>query len=172
MRLLLSRSLLVLSLALVPVLRAPSAAAATEPTPSELSVARRLFDEGRAAEDAGHWREAADKFRKATAIKDTPGMRFHLAKCEEQQGAFVEALVEFDRARELIDSGMKAADVEKLLADARERVRRERQRRARWQGAFRLGAGRPNAHQPRYAPGERGGGGSHPLRTRVGAGHG
>jgi hypothetical protein len=86
-------------------------------------VARRLFDEGRAAEDAGHWREAADKFRKATAIKDTPGMRFHLAKCEEQQGAFVEALVEFDRARELIDNGMKAADVERLLADARERVR-------------------------------------------------
>jgi len=86
-------------------------------------VARRLFDEGRAAEDAGRWREAADKFRKATAIKDTPGMRFHLARCEEEQGAFVEALVEYDRARELIDSGIRAADVEKLLADARERVR-------------------------------------------------
>jgi hypothetical protein len=86
-------------------------------------VARRLFEEGRAAEDAGRWREAADKFRKATAIKDTPGMRFHLARCEEEQGAFVEALVEYDRARELIDSGIRAADVEKLLADARERVR-------------------------------------------------
>jgi hypothetical protein len=86
-------------------------------------VARRLFDEGRVAEDAGRWREAAEKFRKATAIKDTPGMRFHLARCEEEQGAFVEALVEYDRARELIDSGVRAADVEKLLAAARERVR-------------------------------------------------
>lgn len=123
MRLLGSQPLLALLIALVPALHAPAARAAPEPTPTELSVARRLFDEGRAAEDAGRWREAAEKFRKATAIKDTPGMRFHLARCEEEQGAFVEALVEYDRARELIDSGIRAADVEKLLADARERVR-------------------------------------------------
>jgi hypothetical protein len=123
MRLLASKPLFALVLALVPVLEAPGVEAASEPTPSELSVARRLFDEGRVAEDAGRWREAADKFRRATAIKDTPGMRFHLARCQEEQGAFVEALVEFDRARELIDSGVRAPDVEKLLADARERVR-------------------------------------------------
>jgi tetratricopeptide (TPR) repeat protein len=86
-------------------------------------VARRLFDEGRAAEDSARWHEAAEKFRQATTIKDTPGMRFHLARCEEEQGAFVEALVEYDRARELIDSGVRAADVEKLLADAREHAR-------------------------------------------------
>jgi hypothetical protein len=109
--------------ALLSSVQAPTALAAADPTPSELSVARRLFDEGRAAEDAGHWREAAAKFHQATAIKDTPGMRFHLARCEEEQGAFVEALVEYDRARELIDSGIRASDVEKLLADARERVR-------------------------------------------------
>jgi hypothetical protein len=113
----------VLILALAPALQAPAVLAAAEPTPSELSVARRLFDEGKAAEDAGRWHEAADKFRRATAIKDTPGLRFHLARCEEEQGSFVEALVEYDRARELIDGGMRAADVEKLLAGARERVR-------------------------------------------------
>ncbi len=123
MRLLGSKPLLALVVALVPALQAPSAFAAAEPTPSELSVARRLFDEGRAAEDAARWRDAAEKFRQATAIKDTPGLRFHLARCEEEQGAFVEALVEYDRARELIDSGVKALDVEKLLAQARERVR-------------------------------------------------
>jgi tetratricopeptide (TPR) repeat protein len=89
----------------------PSLGFAAEPTPSEISVARRLFDEGKAAEDAARWREAADKFRQAAAIKDTPGIRFHLARCEEEQGAFVEALVEYDRARELIDSGVKAPDV-------------------------------------------------------------
>ncbi len=97
--------------------------AAPEPSPSEIGVARHLFDEARAAEDAGRWREAAEKFRSAIAIKDTPGMRFHLARCEEEQGAFVEALVEYDRARELMDAGVKAADVEKLLPGARERVR-------------------------------------------------
>jgi hypothetical protein len=102
---------------------APSPALAAEPTPSEISVARRLFDEGKAAEDSARWREAADKFRQAAAIKDTPGIRFHLARCEEEQGAFVEALLEYDRARELIDGGVRAPDVERLLAPARERVR-------------------------------------------------
>lgn len=93
-----------------------------EATPSEIGVARRLFAEGKAAEDAGQFRVAAEKFRRAASIKDTPGIRFHLARCEEEQGAFVEALVEYDRARELLDSGMKAADVEKLLPGARERA--------------------------------------------------
>jgi tetratricopeptide (TPR) repeat protein len=108
---------------LAPLLFPTGAWGAPEPSPSEISVARRLFAEGKSAEEAGRWREAAQKFRSAVAIKDTPGMRFHLARCEEEQGAFVEALVEYDRARELIDGGMKAADVEKLLAAARERVR-------------------------------------------------
>src|SRR6185369_5146132 len=123
MRFLGHRPLFALLVALAPALGAPVARATPEPTPTELSVARRLFDEGRSAEDAARWREAADKFRRATAIKDTPGIRYHLARCEEEQGAFVEALVEYDRARELIDNGVKAPDVEKLLADARERVR-------------------------------------------------
>lgn len=104
-------------------LLAPSIALAVEPTPSEISVARRLFEEGKTGEDAGRWREASEKFRQAAAIKDTPGIRFHLARCEEEQGAFVEALVEYDRARELIDGGVKAPDVERLLSEARERVR-------------------------------------------------
>jgi hypothetical protein len=115
--------LLSVSALLATTLLAPFQALAAEPTPSEISVARRLFDEGKAAEDAARWREAADKFRQAAAIKDTPGIRFHLARCEEEQGAFVEALLEYDRARELIDGGVKAPDVERLLAEARDRVR-------------------------------------------------
>jgi hypothetical protein len=113
----------VLPAALGSALWASHAQAANEPSASELSVARRLFEEGRAAEEAGRWREAADKLLRATAIKDTPGMRFHIARCEEEQGRYVEALVEYDRARELLDSGAKAPDVEKLLPEARERVR-------------------------------------------------
>jgi hypothetical protein len=118
-----SMPLPVLLLALAGTLTTPHAWGAAEPTPSEISVARRLFDEGKAAEDAGRYRAAAEKFRQAASIKDTPGIRFHLARCEEQQGALVEALVEYDRARELIEGGVKAADVEKLLPAARERVR-------------------------------------------------
>lgn len=122
MRLLSPQPLFALLIALAPALQTPHLVAA-EPTPSELGVARRLFEEGRAAEDGARWAEAADKFRRATAIKDTPGLRFHLARCQEELGAFVEALVEYDRARELIDGGVRAADVEKLLPEARERVR-------------------------------------------------
>ncbi len=98
------------------------APAGAEPTPSEISVARRLFDEAKAAADAGRYSEAAEKFRKAAAIKDTPGIRFHLARCEEEQGALVEALVEYDRAQELLDSGVKAPDVQRLLPQARQAV--------------------------------------------------
>lgn len=108
---------------MVLVLATPASAAASEPTASEISVARRLFEEGRAAADAARWGEAAGKFRRAIAIKDTPGLRYHVARCEEEQGAFVEALIEYDRARELIDAGTRAADVEQLLPAARERVR-------------------------------------------------
>lgn len=106
-----------------PWLASPVAALAAEPSPSEISVARALFDQGLADERAGRWREAAGKFRSAAAIKDTPGLRFHVARCEEEQGLFVEALLEYDRARELLDAGNKAADVEKLLPAARERVK-------------------------------------------------
>lgn len=99
------------------------ARAAQSPTPAELAAARRLFEEGRLAEEAGRFRDAAERFRQVTAIKDTPGIRFHLARCEEEQGAFVEALIEYDRARELIDSGVRAPDVERLLPEAREHAR-------------------------------------------------
>lgn len=123
MALLASKPFLVCLGLLGPLAAASPAWSAPEPSPSEISVARRLFGEGRSAEEAGRWHEAAEKFRSAIAIKDTPGLRFHLARCEEEQGAFVEALVEYDRARELLDSGVQAADVEKLLPGARERVR-------------------------------------------------
>jgi hypothetical protein len=118
----LSPAILALGLALASSLSAAPVWSRPEPTSSELSVARRLFEEGKAAEDAGDFRAAAEKFRRAASIKDTPGIRFHLARCEEEQGAFVEALVEYDRARELLESGVKAADVEKLLPGARQRA--------------------------------------------------
>jgi hypothetical protein len=123
MRTVRSNPVSVLLLGLSALAVAPGPANAAEPTPSEISVARRLFEEGKAAEDAGRWREAAAKFRQATAIKDTPGIRFHLARCEEEQGALVEALVEYDRARELLERGAKAPDVERLLPAASEKVR-------------------------------------------------
>lgn len=95
---------------------------AAEPTPEKIAEARRRFDEGKVAEGSGRWRAAAEKFRQAVAIKDTPGLRFHLARCAEELGGYVEALAEYDRARALLDSGVIAADVERFLPEARARV--------------------------------------------------
>jgi hypothetical protein len=72
-----------------------------EPLPSEIVLARRLFAEARAAEDARDWSLAASKLRGAVAVKETAGLRFHLAYCEEQQGMLVEALGDYERSEDL-----------------------------------------------------------------------
>jgi len=53
------------------------------------------------AEEAKDWALAASKLRDAIAIKETGGLRFHLAYCEEQQGLLVEALVDYERSDDL-----------------------------------------------------------------------
>jgi tetratricopeptide (TPR) repeat protein len=72
-----------------------------EPLPSEIVLARRLFAEARAAEDARDWPSAMSKLRGAVAVKETAGLRFHLAYCEEQQGMLVEALGDYERSEDL-----------------------------------------------------------------------
>jgi hypothetical protein len=74
---------------------------ASDPPPEEIAVARRLFSDARIAEDAKDWPMATAKLRDAISIKETSGLRFHLAYCEEQQGLLVEALVDYERAEDL-----------------------------------------------------------------------
>jgi tetratricopeptide (TPR) repeat protein len=73
-----------------------------DPLPAEIALARRLFAEARAAETNKDWSTAAAKLRDAIAIKETAGLRFHLAYCEEQQGMLVEALNDYERAEDLL----------------------------------------------------------------------
>jgi hypothetical protein len=89
-----------------------------DPSAAELSGARQSFESAVALEADQKWAEATVKLRAALAIKDTPGLRFHLAHCEEQQGFLVEAALDYDRASELLRQGAKAPDVQKLLAPA------------------------------------------------------
>ena len=74
---------------------------AADPISTEIVLARALFAEARAAEEAKDWALAASKLREAIAIKETGGLRFHLAYCEEQQGHLVEALVDYERSDDL-----------------------------------------------------------------------
>jgi hypothetical protein len=103
-----------ISLASLPVL--------AEPTASELVLARRLFADASTLEAQGNWPAASEKLREAVAIKETPGLRYHLAHCEEQLGRLVSASLEYARASELIREGAQAPDVAQLLALADQRL--------------------------------------------------
>lgn len=98
--------------------------ARAEPSAAEIAVARKLFREATIHEKKEEWAEAEVKLRQAVAIKETPGLRYHLAFVQEQQGKLVEALVDYDRASELVAGGAKAPDVKRLLDPAREGVRK------------------------------------------------
>jgi hypothetical protein len=97
---------------------------ADEPTSTELAVARRLFKEANELYNAERWDEAARKLRQAIAIKDTPGLRYHLAHCEQNMGLLVEAMLNYDRARELIAAGSEARDVAAMLPEAQRALAR------------------------------------------------
>jgi hypothetical protein len=94
-----------------------------EPSGGDLASARRLFSEATALREAGRWSEAAAKLREAIAIKETPGLRFHLAHCEEQEGLLLAARDDYDRADALIRQGAAAADVAAVLEPARVALR-------------------------------------------------
>jgi hypothetical protein len=89
-----------------------------DPSAAEISSARHAFERAVALEGAGQWADATLKLHEALAVKDTPGLRFHLAHCEVEQGQLLEAAADYDRAGELIRKGAKAPDVQKLLAQA------------------------------------------------------
>lgn len=97
--------------------------ALAEPSAAEIAVARKLFKEATELEKEKKWDEAEPRLRKALAIKETPGLRYHLAFCLEQQGKLVDALVDYDRADEMIKAGTKAPDVAELVVSARESLK-------------------------------------------------
>src|SRR5689334_6670437 len=88
-------------------------AAQAEPSAAEISNAKHAFESALTAEAESRWADATQKLREAIAVKDTPGLRFHLAHCETEQGHLVAALTEYDRAQELLRQGAKAPDVQK-----------------------------------------------------------
>jgi tetratricopeptide (TPR) repeat protein len=78
-----------------------SSIAYADPTPSEVQAARELFKKAEADEDAGKWEEALDKVKRAISVKPTPGLRYHIALCEEKLGRLVEALADYTAADQM-----------------------------------------------------------------------
>jgi len=99
-----------------------AAPAWAEPSTDEIARARRLFEDATELEAKGEWAEAKRQLVEALAIKETPGLYFHLAHCEVKLGELVLALEHYERARALIASGSTAPDVERLLGPAREEL--------------------------------------------------
>ncbi len=81
--------------ALALALAAASPSAHADPTPSTIQAARDLFAKAEIDEDAGRWAEALDKLRRAASVKVTPGIRFHIALCEEKLNQLVAALADY-----------------------------------------------------------------------------
>jgi hypothetical protein len=118
----LRRRSLPLLLACLPSLAARAAHA--DPSPSEISSARHAFEAAVSLESDQRWAEAELKLREAVAVKDTPGLRFHLGRCEVEQGHLVEGAIEYDQADQLLRLGAKATDVQQVLAAARLALKR------------------------------------------------
>lgn len=116
-------SFAILSLGLASAALLPVSAVRAEPSAAEIAVARKLYKEASELENAKKWDQAEAKLRQAIAIKETPGLRYHLAFCLEQQGKLVDALVDYDRADEMIKAGNKAPDVAELVVSARESIK-------------------------------------------------
>ncbi|HKO53896.1 MAG TPA: hypothetical protein VJV79_39585 [Polyangiaceae bacterium] len=93
--------------------------AQAEASAAEISAAKQAFESALAAEAEQRWADAALELREAIAVKDTPGLRFHLAHCETELGRLLEASLEYDRALELLRGGVQAPDVQQLLGPAR-----------------------------------------------------
>ncbi|MCA9628756.1 MAG: hypothetical protein KC766_13855 [Myxococcales bacterium] len=89
---------------------------------SEVAMARKHFKAARQLEDAKNWEGASAELRAALAIKETPGLRYHLAYSQEQLGHYAAALRNYQRAKQLLDEGQQAADVSQFLGPAIERV--------------------------------------------------
>jgi PEGA domain len=101
-----------------------SGGALAEPTAEEVAVAQQHYAEAREHQGYRNWVGCELSINQALRISETPGLRFHLAFCKEQQHRWVEALVDYRRAGELVASGVRADDVVELLPPATENLER------------------------------------------------
>jgi hypothetical protein len=76
-----------------------AAQASDAPSAAELNSARELFTDAERDEDAGRWQEALDKLRRVARVKQTAGVRYHVALCEERLGSLADAWQDYRSAQ-------------------------------------------------------------------------
>lgn len=83
-------------------------------TPQEVQAARLLFAQAEVDERAGSWDAALRKLERVIAVKETAGVRFHIASCHSHLGHLTTALEGYERARRLAQE-QQADDVLAML---------------------------------------------------------
>ena len=95
--------------------------AVTDPEAQRTAIARAFFEEGIALGDHGRWADAADRFRRADAVRSSPPIRFNLAQSLGRLGRIV-AAIEILRGVEA--DALAAVDVQASAAQLRARLER------------------------------------------------
>lgn len=91
-------------------------ARAAEPTPGELQAARELFAQAQKDEEGNRWAPALEKLMRVGSVKMTPGVRLHIAVCEDKLGQLASALADYTAAESLAKA-QKNAEVLAAVAD-------------------------------------------------------
>jgi hypothetical protein len=106
-------------------LLAVGAVHAAEPSPGELQAARDLFAQAQKDEEGARWAPALEKLMRVASVKMTPGVRLHIAVCEEKLGQLAAALADYTAAESLAKAQKNAevlAAVSEPLAKMKARV--------------------------------------------------
>jgi hypothetical protein len=92
-------------------------------TPDQLEQARRAFAEGEAAEERGDCATAIERYAAVVSVKETAAVRLRIGRCLERLGRVRDALVAYERARELARADAQALEVATQVAtDLRDRI--------------------------------------------------
>ena len=93
-----------------------STTALADPSPSEKQAARDLFAQASKDEERQDWAGALEKLKRVATITMTPGVRTHIAACEEKLGQLVLALADY-AAAEALAKQQNNAEVLAAIAD-------------------------------------------------------
>ncbi|MDW8251971.1 MAG: hypothetical protein RMJ98_21960 [Myxococcales bacterium] len=104
------------SLVLVPAL-CSAAPVLGAPTEAEIKAARKLFEQAQAHEAEGHWLDALALLERILLVKETAGIRFHIALCQERLGQLLAAESNYRRSAELAEQ-MKSPEGTAIVEQA------------------------------------------------------
>lgn len=93
-----------------------------DPSASELQAARDLFAQAQKDEEKQDWLGALEKLKRVASVKVTPGVKSHMAACEEKLGQLVLALADYTAA-ETLAKQQNNAEVLAAIADPMAKLR-------------------------------------------------